>query len=202
MMNVDENRAQNGVLDCRNRKNEEKSLSVGRPDSSRYAMDGLRILRDNEALRYVPTGNILRQTRRPKGTRYRKTVTLGEAALQTLTRHEVTRGGGVTEAEYVALTEAVKECLWLKGFVADLGIDLSKLVVLGDNMGAWQLAKNQVFHKRTKHINVKLHFIRDVIKSKEVEAQKVDTLKNGAEMFTKVLPGLKFSFCLDLLNIG
>ncbi|KAD5318262.1 hypothetical protein E3N88_18208 [Mikania micrantha] len=45
MRNVGENRAQNGVLDCPKSKNEEKFLSIGRLDTSRYAMEGLRVLR-------------------------------------------------------------------------------------------------------------------------------------------------------------
>ncbi|KAI3727408.1 hypothetical protein L1987_67222 [Smallanthus sonchifolius] len=89
------------------------------------------------------------------------------------------------EAEYVALTEAIKECIWLRGFVTDLGMNVDRSVVMCDNNGALQLTKNQVYHNRTKHINVKLHFIRDVVKNKEVELEKVDTLENGADMFTK-----------------
>ncbi|KAJ0869659.1 putative RNA-directed DNA polymerase [Helianthus annuus] len=107
-----------------------------------------------------------------------------------------------TEAEYVALTEAVKEALWLKGFVSDLGLTVDRAVVLCDSQSAVQLTKNQVYHERTKHINVKLHFIRDVVKSKEVIVQEVDTLENAADIFTKVLPGPKFEFCCELLNVG
>ncbi|KAD6454401.1 hypothetical protein E3N88_09107 [Mikania micrantha] len=60
MMNVGENRAQNGVLDCPESKNEEKFLSIGRLDSSRYAMEGLRILRGTRCLQNIKdsSGNL------------------------------------------------------------------------------------------------------------------------------------------------
>ncbi|KAD3338048.1 hypothetical protein E3N88_33569 [Mikania micrantha] len=107
-----------------------------------------------------------------------------------------------TESEYIALTEAVKEAMWLKGFVTDLGFDQVDALVLCDSQGAVQLSKNQRFHERKKHINVKLHFIRDVIESKEVMVEQIDTLCNAADMFTKALAGSQFQNCLVKLGIG
>ena len=66
------------------------------------------------------------------------------------------------EAEYMALTEAVKEALWLLGLVFELNDAKQRFIrVFCDNRSALQLTKNQVFHERIKHIDVKLHFIRD-----------------------------------------
>ncbi|KAK9065390.1 hypothetical protein SSX86_016773 [Deinandra increscens subsp. villosa] len=102
-----------------------------------------------------------------------------------------------TEAEYIALTEAMKEALWLKRFVSELGIHLLKTVVHCDSQGAVLLSKNVVFHDKTKHILVKLFWIREVISSNEVTVEKIGTQDNPADMFTKVLPGPKFKFCVD-----
>ncbi|KAD4386240.1 hypothetical protein E3N88_26409 [Mikania micrantha] len=99
------------------------------------------------------------------------------------------------------LTEAVKGCLWLKRFIFELGIEVSGAVVLCDNQGAVQLSKNQVYHERTKHINVKLHFIKDVV-SKESEIKQISTKDNGADMLTKALSGPAFENCLGVLGIG
>ena len=63
------------------------------------------------------------------------------------------------EAEYMDLTQAIKEALWLLGLVREQRIDQDQIVVFCDNQGAVQLSKNQVFHERTKHIDIKLHFI-------------------------------------------
>ena len=64
-----------------------------------------------------------------------------------------------TKAEYMALTKAIKEALWLLGLVRELKIDQEQIVVFCDNQRVVQLSKNQVFHERTKHIDMKLHFI-------------------------------------------
>lgn len=106
-----------------------------------------------------------------------------------------------TESEYIALTEGVKEAIWLKGFVSELGIDNVQAVVHCDSQGAIQLSRNSIFHERTKHINVKLHFIRDIVQSKEIEIKQVDTKDNAADMLTKVLPSFDFENCLGILGI-
>ncbi|XP_075102703.1 secreted RxLR effector protein 161-like [Nicotiana tabacum] len=59
-----------------------------------------------------------------------------------------------TEAEYMAITEAVKEAIWLQGLLRDLGIGQENITLFCDSQSAIQLAKNQVYHARTKHIGV------------------------------------------------
>ncbi|GJU97609.1 zinc finger, CCHC-type containing protein [Tanacetum coccineum] len=97
-----------------------------------------------------------------------------------------------TEAEYMALTEAVKEIIWLKGLLIELGVNLRSVVVNCDNQGAIHLSRNAVFHERTKHINVMYQFIREIVKSKEIEVAKIGMKDNVADVFTKVVPGPKF----------
>nr|GEW03005.1 hypothetical protein [Tanacetum cinerariifolium] len=103
------------------------------------------------------------------------------------------------EAEYMALTEAVKEAIWLRGL---LGVELSTVAVNCDNQGAIRLSRNHVFHERTKHINVRYHFIREVLEAKTVKVIYVGTDHNVADALTKVVPGLKLQHCLKLLNVG
>ncbi|GJZ29364.1 hypothetical protein Tco_0574011 [Tanacetum coccineum] len=106
------------------------------------------------------------------------------------------------EEEYMALTEVVKEAIWLRGLLEDLGIELNTVVVNCDNQGAIHLSRNHVFHERTKHINVRYHFIREVLEAKTVKVLKVGTEHNAADALTKVVPGLKLQHCLELLNVG
>ena len=68
-----------------------------------------------------------------------------------------------TEAEYIALTEAVKESFWLKEILSDFGIKQEAVTILYDSSSAICLTKHQTFHKRSKHVDVKLHFIRDEV---------------------------------------
>ena len=106
-----------------------------------------------------------------------------------------------TESEYIALTEAVKEAIWLKGLVSELEGKLVSAVVYCDSQSAICLSKNQVHLERTKHIDIRLHFIRDIIAQGAVEIRKVATEDNPVDMLTKVLPGTKFRHCLNLANV-
>ncbi|GJT41121.1 retrovirus-related pol polyprotein from transposon TNT 1-94 [Tanacetum coccineum] len=107
-----------------------------------------------------------------------------------------------TEAEYMALTEAVKEAIWLRGLLEELGVELNTVAVNCDNQGAIHLSRNHVFHERTKHINVRYHFIREVLEAKTVKVLNVGTEHNATDALTKVIPGLKLQHCLELLNVG
>ncbi|KAM7469095.1 hypothetical protein LguiA_007278 [Lonicera macranthoides] len=106
-----------------------------------------------------------------------------------------------TEAEYIAATEAVKEALWLRGLIGDLGMVQENVDVYCDSQSAIHLAKNQVHHGRTKHIDVRFHFIREIIESGEVILKKIGTKDNPADMMTKVVPTTKFEHCSTLVNI-
>ncbi|GJZ13145.1 retrotransposon protein, putative, ty1-copia subclass [Tanacetum coccineum] len=106
------------------------------------------------------------------------------------------------EAEYMDLTEVVKESIWLRGLLEELGVKLNIVAVNYDNQGAIHLSRNHVFHERTKHINVRYHFIREVLEAKTVEVLKVSTEHNAADALTKVVPGHKLQHCLELLSVG
>lgn len=106
-----------------------------------------------------------------------------------------------TEAEYMAVTEAFKEAIWLRGMLTNLGIVQNHLIVHCDNQSAINLAKNSVYHARTKHIDVRHHFVRDIIEEGEILLKKIHTRDNPADMMTKVVSGTKFYHCLDLVHI-
>ncbi|KAL3640704.1 hypothetical protein CASFOL_015672 [Castilleja foliolosa] len=106
-----------------------------------------------------------------------------------------------TEAEFIAATEAVKEAMWFKGVIKELLNRNDVITVYCDNQSALHLSKNPMFHERSKHIDVRLHFIRDVIERKEVHMEKVGTEDNPADMLTKVLPMSKFRYCLKLIQV-
>ncbi|GJQ97915.1 retrotransposon protein, putative, ty1-copia subclass [Tanacetum coccineum] len=106
------------------------------------------------------------------------------------------------DKEYMALTEAVKEAIWLKGLLEELGEELNTVAVNCDNQGAIHLSRNHVFHERTKHINVRYHFIKEVLEAKTVKVLNVGTEHNAADALTKVVLGQKLQHCLELLNVG
>ncbi|CAJ2636069.1 unnamed protein product [Trifolium pratense] len=73
-----------------------------------------------------------------------------------------------TQAEYIALVEGVKEAIWLKGMIGEMGISQGCVKIHCDSQSAIHLANHQVYHERTKHIDIRLHFVRDMIETKEI----------------------------------
>ena len=101
------------------------------------------------------------------------------------------------EAEYTAATEAVKEALWLRGLIIELGMKQKTVKVHCDSSSAIYLSKNPAHHEKTKHIDIKLHFIINVISKGVISMVKVHTDDNLADMLTKVVTTTKFKSCLD-----
>ncbi|KAH9656605.1 hypothetical protein KPL70_022746 [Citrus sinensis] len=87
------------------------------------------------------------------------------------------------DCEYMAAIEAVKEAIWLKGLLGDLGVIQENIAVFCDNQSAIFLAKNQTY--QTKHIDVKFHYVREIIESGVVLLRKIDTKDNPSDMLTK-----------------
>ena len=99
--------------------------------------------------------------KRPSTTGYAFTLEGGAVSWRSMLETPVALS--TTEAEYMALTEAVKEAIWLKGLVGDLGIRQDSADVHCDSRSAIFLAKNQGHQWRTKHIAVRYHFIGERI---------------------------------------
>ena len=90
------------------------------------------------------------------------------------------------EAEYVALASTIQELLWVSMALTELGVKQSKpMKIYIDNQAAQRLAENPVNQDRTKHIDVRYHFIRQVIASGKVVLEYVDTKKNVSDLLTK-----------------
>ena len=98
------------------------------------------------------------------------------------------------EAEYMALGEAVKEAIWLKSFINDLdiGIHFNTVPIHVDNQSAIKLAKNPEFHQRSKHIDLRHHFLRQHVRDNTIELRWISGKENPADMLTKALDPIKF----------
>jgi hypothetical protein len=105
------------------------------------------------------------------------------------------------EAEYMALAESAKEVIWLKGHMEFFGIPiLSPITIFEDNQSAIAMAKNPVFHQRTKHIDTRYHFIRDLISNNLIQIKYCPTEEMIADILTKALPKSTFEGLQVLLN--
>ncbi|CAL1680763.1 unnamed protein product [Lasius platythorax] len=102
------------------------------------------------------------------------------------------------EAEYMALTEGAKEAIFMQRFLKELGFDrLGDITIFGDNLGSIKLAENPVFHQRSKHIDIKYHFIRDAIHHGGLKIQHISTEDTVADVLIKGLPREKHINCLS-----
>ena len=96
------------------------------------------------------------------------------------------------EAEYVALTVATQEAIFLNQLLMDMNVlDQRPVNLFVDNQGAIALAKNPVYHQRSKHIDIKYHFVRDEIIEGNLNLDYVPTQDNVADMFTKPMSSTK-----------
>jgi hypothetical protein len=90
-----------------------------------------------------------------------------------------------TEVEYRGATMAACEVTWLRKLLGDLGLHVDRQVVIYcDNLSNIQLARNLVFHARTKHIKVHYHFIREKFLVGEIDLIYVNTEDQVADIFT------------------
>jgi hypothetical protein len=97
------------------------------------------------------------------------------------------------EAEYIAATTASTQALWLARLLGDLlGRDAEAVELRVDSKSALALAKNPVFHERSKHIRVKYHFIRSCLEEGSVRANYINTQDQLADFLTKSLGRVKF----------
>lgn len=104
-------------------------------------------------------------------------------------KKQTTQALSSTEAEYMALTSAIQDGLWLQSFFTCLSIPLSlPMQLFADNAGAIALSKEAANHIRTKHIDLRYHFIRRHIECNTFLPIWISTHKNTADIFTKVLP--------------
>ena len=107
-----------------------------------------------------------------------------------------------SEAEYVALSSAAQEAIWLKRLLIDLNvIHDCPIVIQEDNQGAIAMSKNPVFHGRTKHIDIRYHFIREAVVNGTIELEYCNSENMVADIFTKALSKPRFEklrACLGL----
>lgn len=109
-----------------------------------------------------------------------------------------------TEAEYVALPAASKEVVYLRSFLIELGFGVlvdDPTELFGDNISAQQLVKNPVYHNRTKHLDIKVHYIREVSDKVLIILKYVPTGSMIADIFTKNLKKNKHSELCSLLGL-
>ena len=120
-------------------------------------------------------------------------VFLGNNLLSWSSKRQPTLSRSSAEAEYRGVANAVAETCWLRNLLRELHTPLSSAtLVYCDNVSAVYLSCNPVQHQRTKHIEIDIHFVRDLVATGKVRVLHVPSRYQYADIFTKGLPSALF----------
>ena len=130
---------------------------------------------------------------------------VGTAIVSWNSKRQKTVARSSTEAEYVALSNAAQEAVWLRRLVAELRMSVDvplPTLLYEDNNGAIELSKNAKNHNRTKHIDIAFHFVRERVQSEELSVVYCPTADMIADIMTKGLPKIQFLKLRDMMGVG
>ena len=106
------------------------------------------------------------------------------------------------EAEYVSASEATTQAIWLRDVLNDLGeVQANATVLYCDNMSAIAMTRNPVFHQKTRHINRKIHFVREAVQGGIIDMKFCRSEDQMADIFTKSLPKDRFNLLRSMLGV-
>ena len=106
-----------------------------------------------------------------------------------------------TEAEYMALSDCSRQVVWVRNLLGELGYKLEAIPIAGDNQGSIFLSSNPVTSKLSKHIDIRYHYIREVIERGLVKVEFIEGSNNPADLLTKNLGRIKFELFRSQLGL-
>jgi hypothetical protein len=123
-------------------------------------------------------------------------------AVTWSSKRQMTVALSTVEAEYVAMSRSAQQMTWMQSWLSEANIkyDLPG-IIKGDNRGVIALTKNTRDHGKVKHINIRHHYIRELLQSGTIATEQVSSADNLADIFTKPLPRDHHHCLLTALNI-
>lgn len=126
----------------------------------------------------------------------------GGGPISWASKRQETVALSTVEAEYMALTRATQQALWMRKFLNEVGLPPEQTVkIYGDNNGALATTKNDKNHRRTKHIDVKYHFVKERVAANDVSFDYVPSSQNLADILTKPLARDATMRCVDGMGL-
>ncbi|GKE95808.1 hypothetical protein Tco_1580663, partial [Tanacetum coccineum] len=106
-----------------------------------------------------------------------------------------------TEAEYIAASNCCGQVLWIQNQLLDYGYNFMQIKIHIDNKSTICIVKNRVFHSKTKHIEIRHHFIRDFNEKKLIQMIKIHTDQNVADLLTKAFDVSRFEYLIASIGM-
>ncbi|GJZ47134.1 putative ribonuclease H-like domain-containing protein, partial [Tanacetum coccineum] len=119
---------------------------------------------------------------------------LGSRLISWQCKKQTIVATSTTEAEYVAAASCCGQVLWIQNQMLDYGFNFMNTKIHIDNESTICIVKNLVYHSKTKHIEIRHHFIRDSYEKKLIRVEKIHTDFNVADLLTKAFDGPRFNF--------
>ena len=126
---------------------------------------------------------------------------LGNILISWQYKKQQTVSTSTAEAEYVAASACCSQVVWMQHQLRDYGLVYKNTSIFCDNNAAIQICKNPVQHSKTKHIDIKVHFIRDCYERGLIQMQEIHTDQNVADLFTKPFGRARFEMLVNLLEM-
>jgi hypothetical protein len=134
---------------------------------------------------------------------FRYCFSLGSTMISWSSRKQGFVAQSTAEAEYIAASAASREAVWLRKLLSDLfSSELEPTVIHCDNQSCIKLTENPVFHDRSKHIEMRYHYVRDMVQKNVLSIQYVPTTEQTTDIFTKPLSLTKFVYFRDKLGVA
>jgi hypothetical protein len=127
---------------------------------------------------------------------------LGSAMISWQSRKQSSIALSTTEVEYIAACSSSCEATWLRKLLKGLfDLEMEATVILCDNQSCIKMIENPVFHDKSKHIEIRYHYIRDIVQRGAIKLQYVSTNEQVADVLTKPLSRVKFEHFRDKLGV-
>ncbi|KAL4582814.1 hypothetical protein LXL04_007375 [Taraxacum kok-saghyz] len=126
---------------------------------------------------------------------------VGDRLISWQCKKQQTVSTSTAEAEYVAASACCSHVIWMHHQLLDYGLDYLNTAIFCDNDAAIQITKNPVQHSKTKHIDIKVHFIRDCYERGLIHLAQVHTDNNVADLFTKPFARARFDVLVGFLKM-
>ncbi|GJR22917.1 retrovirus-related pol polyprotein from transposon TNT 1-94 [Tanacetum coccineum] len=126
---------------------------------------------------------------------------LGDRLVSWSSKRQKSAAISSTKAEYIALSGCCAQVLWMRSQLTDYGLGFNKIPMYYDNKSAIALCCNNVQHSRSKHIDIRFHFIKEQVENGVVELYFVNTEYQLADIFTKALGRERIEFLINKLGM-